>query len=65
MPDVRREVDLTIGVPLSCPRDLDVLGYLVFPRMLCDRKVRIHTATSTTAALHSYSLLELIEELRR
>jgi len=64
-PDVRREVDLTIGVPLSCPRDLDVLGYLVFPRMLCDRKVRIHTATSTTAALHSYSLLELIEELRR
>lgn len=64
-PDARREVDLTIGVPLSCPCDLDVLGYLVFPRLLCDRRVSIHTASNTTATLHAYSLLELIEELRR
>ncbi|MBN2559745.1 MAG: recombinase family protein [Phycisphaerae bacterium] len=64
-PDTRREVDLTIGVPLSCPRDLEVLGYLVFPRVLCDRGVRIHTATSSATTLYSYSLAELLEELRR
>ncbi len=64
-PDSRKEVDLTVGVPLSCPRDLNVLGYFVFPRLLFHRKIRIHTSNSVPAALYSCSLLELIEQLRK
>lgn len=64
-PDQRVEVDLTIGVPLSCPKDSDVLGYLVFPRLLSHRSVRINSSTSDAFVLHAYSLLDFINELRK
>ena len=65
-PDQRVEVDITIGVPLSCPKDLDVLGYLVFPRLLSHRSVRIHSsACMGDSNLHACSFLDFIKELRR
>lgn len=64
-PDQRNQVDLTIGVPLSCPRDCHVLGYLAFPRLMFREKVRIHSTAGATAELYAYPLLALIEEMRR
>lgn len=64
-PDQRVEVDLTIGVPLSCPGDLNVLGYFFFPRMLFQNKVRIQSNSTDRANLHACNLLELINELKR
>jgi hypothetical protein len=63
-PDDRTEVDLTIGVPLSCPKKFEVLGYLAFPRMLCKGKLGIHTATQEKVDLFAYPLDLLIERLR-
>ena len=64
-PDQRPQVDLTIGVPLSCPIKCDVLGYLAFPRLMFKEKVRIHSTAGATAELYAYPLLELIEEIRK
>jgi len=64
-PDQRLQVDLTIGVPLSCPVRCDVLGFLAFPRLMFKQKVRIHSTAGDTAELYAYPLLTLINELRR
>jgi hypothetical protein len=64
-PDQREDVDLTIGVPLSCPRDFDVLGYLAFPRLLFRDKVRINSGNDGRLDLYGFPLVPLIEELRR
>ena len=64
-PDQRAEVDMTIGVPLSGPSDLTVLGYLLFPRILFRRKVSIHSGTADNASLYMWSLPALMEQLRR
>jgi len=64
-PDQRPQVDLTIGVPLSCPVKCDVLGFLAFPRLMFKEKVRIHSTAGATAELYAYPLLALIEEMRR
>jgi len=64
MPDVRPEIDITIGVPLSNGGQYDVLGYLFFPRlMLGGRKVHISTTTSEKFDLHSYTLSQALENL--
>ena len=64
-PDQRAQVDLTIGVPLSCPQKCDVLGYLAFPRLMFKQQVRINSTASDTAELYAYPLLALIEEMRK
>lgn len=63
-PDQRAEVDLTIGVPLSCPSQFEVLGFLAFPRMLCQQKVGIHTSSQDKVDLYAYPLQTLIDHLR-
>ncbi|MEE9368282.1 MAG: recombinase family protein [Pontiella sp.] len=64
MPDVRPEIDITIGVPLSNGGKYDVLGYLFFPRlMLGGRKVKVSTATADKLDLHAYTLSQALENL--
>lgn len=64
-PDQRAEVDLTIGIPLSSPKEFQMLGFLAFPRLLCRGKVGIHTASSEKADLYSYPIRTLVDRLRR
>jgi len=64
-PDQRHDVDLTIGIPLSCPRDFEVLGYLAFPRLMCRRRVRISSTTWEAVELYGHSLQSLIQEIMK
>ena len=64
-PDQRNEVDLTIGVPLSCHKNFDVLGYLAFPRTLFKNTVRIHSRKDERLNLYGFPLMPLIAELRK
>lgn len=64
-PDQRADVDLTIGVPLSCPKKFDVLGYLAFPRVLFRNKVRINSNDDRRLDMYGFPIIPLIEELRR
>jgi len=64
MPDVRPEIDITIGVPLSNGGKYDVLGYLFFPRlMLGGRKVCVSNTTADKLDLHAYTLSQALENL--
>lgn len=63
-PDQRGAVDLTIGVPLSCPDKCEIIGYLAFPRMLFRNKVRIVTGGFIDPSLWAYHLVSLIKQLR-
>ena len=64
MPDVRPEIDITIGVPLSNGGKYDVLGYLFFPRlMLGGRKVRVSNVSAEKIDLHAYTLSQALEHL--
>jgi DNA invertase Pin-like site-specific DNA recombinase len=64
MPDVRPEIDITIGVPLSNGGKYDVLGYLFFPRlMLGGRRIKVSTTTADNVDLHAYSLPQALEDL--
>lgn len=64
MPDVRPEIDITLGVPLSNGGKYDVLGYLFFPRlMLGGRKVRVSTTTAEKLDLHAYTLSQVLGNL--
>ena len=64
-PDQRTDVDLTIGVPLSCTREFEVLGFLAFPRLFFNDKVRIRSGGDELLDLYGFPLLPMIEELRR
>lgn len=64
MPDVRPEIDITIGVPLSNGGKYDVLGYLFFPRlMLGGRKIKVSTSATDELDLHAYSLHQALRDL--
>ena len=63
-PVSRQEVDLTVGVLLSCPKQFEVLGCLAFPRQMVREKVRIFTGSPEKADLFSHHLTNLIETLR-
>ena len=63
-PDGRKDVDLTIGVLLSCPKQFEVLGCLAFPRMMMKEKVRIFTGSPAKVDLFAHQLKRLIEHLR-
>jgi hypothetical protein len=63
-PDQRSAVDLTIGVPLSCPDKGEILGYLAFPRMLFKDRIRITTGNIGAPGLWAYNPVSLIKQLR-
>ena len=64
MPDIRPEVDITVGVPLSTCGERAVLGYLFFPRiMLNGRRVNIAGTTADKLGLHAYSISQALKNL--
>jgi DNA invertase Pin-like site-specific DNA recombinase len=63
-PNGRKDVDLTIGVLLSCPKQFEVLGCLAFPRMMIGETVRVFTGSPAKVDLFSHQLKRLIEHLR-
>ncbi|VGO16628.1 hypothetical protein PDESU_05219 [Pontiella desulfatans] len=64
MPEVRPEIDITLGVPLSNGGKYDVLGYLFFPRIMAGgRRIRVSANTADRIELHAYSLKQAMEDL--
>jgi len=60
-PDMRIEVDVTLGVPLSNNGHHDILGYFAFPRMLSlPRNIRLFSTSDETIGLYAYPTLEMI-----
>lgn len=63
-PDRRVEVDVTLGVPLSNNKQYDILGYLVFPRLLVpSHNIKIFCSSEGNLDLYGYRDLELIESV--
>jgi len=62
-PDDRQVIDLTLGVLLSDPKQVDILGYVALPRWLAgDHTLRI-TSTSTRAELFGQHDLNFLKSL--
>jgi DNA invertase Pin-like site-specific DNA recombinase len=60
--DPRIEIDVTLGVPLSNNNMYDILGYLVFPRILCtSRNIKVFSSSQGNLDLYGYTNLNLIE----
>jgi hypothetical protein len=58
------EVDITLGVPLTNGGTYDILGYLLFARLLCrDRTIRFTSAATGRFGFHCYELPQLIDLL--
>jgi len=64
-PDGRSDIDLTVGVLLSCPKQFEVLGCLAFPRMMVRENVRVFTGSPDKVDLFAHRFTQLIEHLRR
>ena len=60
-PDPRKEVDITLGVPLSNSGKYDILGYLILPRLLVrSRNIRVFSSSEPMLELHGHPGLEMI-----
>ncbi len=65
-PDVRRMVDITLGVPISGPDGPKILGYLALPRLLVrDRGIRLFGSSETRLDMYGHTGLEIIFQLAR
>jgi DNA invertase Pin-like site-specific DNA recombinase len=63
-PDPRIDVDITLGVPLGGGKGNQILGFLVFPRLLVPpRSIRLFSSSEGKLDLHGYADLGLIEAL--
>jgi len=63
-PDPRIEVDITLGVPLSNNGKHEILGYLVFPRMLItNRNIRLFSSNDSILDLYGQKDLGMIKDL--
>jgi len=63
-PDPRVEVDITLGVPLSNNGKYEILGYVIFPRMLVrSRNVRLFSTSQGSLELHGHTSLKLFDDL--
>ena len=62
-PDDRQVIDLTLGVLLADPKDVEILGYVALPRWLAgEHSLRI-TSTSTRAELFGQHDLNFLKNL--
>jgi len=61
-PDPRKEIDITLGVPLISNNGVyEVLGYMVFPRLLTrGRTVRMSARSDGCLSLYGWQSLDLI-----
>lgn len=65
-PDARGVVDITLGVPISDHTDLQILGYVVLPRLLVKhRGLRVFGSSETSIELYGYTGLDFIGQLVR
>lgn len=65
-PDQRKVVDITLGVPVSAPKGGEILGYLVFPRLLTsDRRIKLFGSSESRLELFGHHGLGVIEQLVR
>lgn len=62
-PDERHVIDLTLGVLLSNPQSLDILGYVAMPRWFAGKNGFRFSSTSTRADMFGRSDLEFLEQL--
>ena len=63
-PDIRPEIDITLGVPLSNGGTYTVLGYLFFPRiMVGGRDVHIRSTVPERLDLHAYTIPQALQTL--
>jgi DNA invertase Pin-like site-specific DNA recombinase len=65
-PDMRRAVDITLGVPVTDPQGPQILGYLALPRLLVeDRGVRLFGSSQSRIDLYGHRGLDIIFQLAR
>jgi DNA invertase Pin-like site-specific DNA recombinase len=65
-PDVRRMVDITLGVPVSGPEGPQILGYLALPRLLVrNRGIRLFGSSESHLDMYGHHGLEMIFDLAR
>jgi len=63
-PDPRVEIDITLGVPLSNRGKYDILGYLLFPRLLSEsRNIKVFGSSNGNLDLYGYSNLDIINRV--
>lgn len=63
-PDLRKEVDITLGVPLSNSGKYEILGYLAFPRMFVDgQNIKLFSSTDGQLELYGHRNLDAITDL--
>jgi len=65
-PDLRRMIDITLGVPVSGAEGPRILGYLALPRLLVqDRGIRLFGSSETRLSMYGHAGLEIITQLAR
>ena len=63
-PDPRKEVDITLGVPLSNDGGYEILGYFAFPRLLVrSTRIRVFRTSVPRLELCGYRGLDMIWDL--
>jgi len=63
-PDARLEVDITLGIPLSNDKQYQILGYVVFPRLLVkSQNIRLFSSSDGKLELYGYQDLQIIDTL--
>ena len=63
-PDPRKEVDITLGVPLSNDGEYEILGYLALPRLFVrNASIRVFSSSIPRLELHGYRGLDMIWDL--
>jgi hypothetical protein len=65
-PDVRGNVDITLGVPVSGHEGPQILGYFALPRLLVrGRGIRLYGSSESHLDMYGHSGLEVIFQLAR
>jgi DNA invertase Pin-like site-specific DNA recombinase len=63
-PDMRVQVDMTLGIPLTNSGKYEVLGYVIFPRMLSFKpEVNIQSTAIHRWDIHAFSLSEVVNKI--
>jgi hypothetical protein len=61
--DKRQVIDITLGVLLSDPDELEILGYIALPRWLAGTNTMRVSSTSARTELFGRSNLDFLEQL--
>lgn len=65
-PDLRRVIDITLGVPVSPTPPHEIQGYMIFPRLLLkNRGIRLFDSSEFYLDMYGHRDLTFIEQLMR